>query len=118
MDNGIYIGVKTDNNVKSVHIPQEVQEFVRLNKRVQARLYDAAKQELENANEDARRARRAAKRRRARNKTIIQIAGLASAGAAVGVVAYLGLPSEWLAAMVGAMCLTAIGFKAGSINKK
>ena len=115
MENGIYIGRKTDDRIKSVYIPEEIREFARLNKRVQARLDDAAKRERENASQEAARARRAANHRRARNRAIAQIAGMIAAGAVVGVAACLGLPSEWLAALVGAMCLTVVGFKIGRL---
>lgn len=115
MENGIYIGSKTDDGVRSVYIPEEIREFARQNRRVQARLDDAANQAQETASQQAARARRAAKRRRARNRTIAQIAGLIAAGAVVGVAACLGLPSEWLAALVGTMYLTVIGFKVGRL---
>ncbi len=106
MENGLYIGTKTDDRVKSVHIDQEVLEFARLNRATEARRREAALAAVKET-------RSAKNRQRGRNHMMAQNAALVGAAAIVSIGAALGMPSAWIAAMVVAMVLAAVSFRVG-----
>ncbi len=117
MENGICVGVKTDKGTTAVHIPQEVVEFARLNRRTQARIDKANAKVCAASLARAREACEAANRRKAVWRLARQMSVLALAAAGCCVAGHYGLMSAWIAAPVAAACLLLAGCKLGRLRE-
>ena len=112
MTDGVLIARKAGDEVKSIHFDQEVIDFARQNAQVKRRLSQTALMQEEanrrSATEDAAKARRAEKYRRARNSMIQNNVSLMIVAAAVAGSAHLDLINPTLAVAIAAGCLTAV----------